>query len=427
MKLSALRQVELVRIAAGFRSLLLASFASGVGTMLAVIALTVDVYERTGSGWWISALLIADFLPTIAIGLVLGPLIDRLSRRMLMIVADLGRFAVFVALPFANSASAIVALALLVGLGNGFFNPAAQAALPNLVRPEDLPRANSLYQSASNLTWLLGPILGGALIAASGTDLAYGINAVTFLASAVLIARIPAASFRSEEPFTRGHWRDLSEGFRVVRSSRALLTVSIAWTMVMLANGSINVSEVFLVREALDAGNVALGLMMGGAGLGLVLGSIAVVHLIDRWPIASIYGTAILLMAIGFAGAAVSPSVWTALPLVVISGFGNGCAVVCNPLLVQVGAPDRLRGRAFTVVMSITYAALGLTMIVAGPLTNAIGPRALWGAAGAICAISAAVAFVLARGISVTPDRVDDEAIVTAPGVPVVGIGDRVP
>jgi MFS family permease len=420
-------QADLLRSPSEFRSLLLASFASGVGTMLAVIALTVDVYERTGSGWWISALLIADFLPTIAIGLLLGPLIDRLSRRALMIAADLARLGVFVVLPFANDAATIVVLALLVGLGNGFFNPAAQAALPNLVRAEDLARANSLYQSASNITWLLGPILGGALIAVSGTDLAYGINAVTFLVSAVLIARIPARSFRAEAPLTRGHWKDLSEGFQIVRRSRALLTVSIAWTMVMLANASINVSEIFLVREALDAGNVALGFMMGGAGFGLVLGSIVVVPLLDRHPIAFVYGAAILLMAIGFAGAAVSPSVWVALPLVVVSGFGNGCAVVCNPLLVQVGAPDRLRGRAFTVVMSITYAALGLAMIVAGPLTNAIGPRALWGAAGAVCAISAVVAFVLARGLRVTPEDADEESIVTPPGVPVVGVGERVP
>jgi MFS family permease len=319
-------------------------------------------------------------------------------------------------------------LALLVGLGNGFFNPAAQAALPNLVRPDDLARANSLYQSAQNITWLLGPILGGALIAASGTDLAYGINAATFLISAALIARIPAARFRVEEPLTRGHWKDLSEGFELVRRSRPLLTVSLAWTMVMLANASINVSEVFLVREALDAGNVALGLMMGGAGLGLVLGSFVVAPLLERRPIAPVYGGAILLMAIGFAGAAVSPSVWVALPLVVVSGFGNGCAVVCNPLLVQVGAPDRLRGRAFTVVMSITYAALAVAMIAAGPLTNAIGPRALWGAAGAICAAAALVAVVLARGVRVTPEQVEaEEAIVTPPGIPVVGVGEQVP
>jgi MFS family permease len=166
--------------------------------------------------------------------------------------------------------------------------------------------------------------------------------------------------------------------------------------------------------------------MMGGAGLGLLLGSFAAGPLLERRPIGLVYGGSIGLMAVGFAGAALSPSVWVALPLVVVSGFGNGGAVVCNPLLVQVGAPDRLRGRAFTVVMSITYVALGLAMIVAGPLTDLLGPRVLWGAAGAVCAVSAVLGSVLARGISVTPDAAPDDVPLPAAGTPVVGVGDRV-
>jgi len=91
--------------------LLLATFGSGLGTWLAFVALTVDVYDRTHSGPWVSALLIADFLPMIAIGLLFGPLVDRLSRRGLLVAADLARFVVFCALPFATSAGQIVALA----------------------------------------------------------------------------------------------------------------------------------------------------------------------------------------------------------------------------------------------------------------------------------------------------------------------------
>ena len=151
--------------APAFRLLFLATLGSGIGTMLAVIALTVDVYERTGSGAWVSAVLVADFVPTIAIGLLLGPLVDRLSRRWLMVGADLVRLAAFVALPFAPECGAIVALALVVGFANGFFRPAAYAGMPNLVDRADLARANSLFQATDNLTWLLGPLLGGVLLA----------------------------------------------------------------------------------------------------------------------------------------------------------------------------------------------------------------------------------------------------------------------
>src|SRR5439155_24146961 len=127
--------------------------ASGLGTWLAVIALSVDVYARTHhSAKWVSALLIADFLPAILIGLFLGPLVDRISRKRLMIGADLVRLGVFCALPFADSPGAIVALAAVAGVATGFFQPAVYAGLPNLVDEADLAAANSLRRSTDYVT-----------------------------------------------------------------------------------------------------------------------------------------------------------------------------------------------------------------------------------------------------------------------------------
>jgi len=127
------------------RRLFMATLGSGVGTYLAAIALTVDVFDRTGSGAWVSALLIVEFLPVIAIGLTAGPLIDRLSRRGLMIVSDLARSVVFAALPFVDSPGAIVALAGIAGVATGLFRPSVLAGMPNLVPDAELPSANSLF------------------------------------------------------------------------------------------------------------------------------------------------------------------------------------------------------------------------------------------------------------------------------------------
>src|SRR5881398_1416882 len=93
-----------------FRRLFLATIGSGAGTWLALVALEIDIFERTHSSAWIAALLIADLLPTFAIGLLVGPLLDRLSRRSLMINADLVRFGAFVVLPFTTSATQILVL-----------------------------------------------------------------------------------------------------------------------------------------------------------------------------------------------------------------------------------------------------------------------------------------------------------------------------
>src|SRR5262249_5143796 len=259
-----------------------ATLASGIGNWLAVIALQVDVYDRTHSGWWVGELLIANILPAVFIGLLLGPLVDRLSRKWLMIASDLGRLAVFALLPFASSASEVVMLAVVAGIGNAFFRPAVLAGVPNLVAANELGSANALLQLVEWTATALGPLVGGAIVAASGPNLAYVVNAVTFGISAALVAWIPARLLQSDRPIGRGRWSDLAEGYSVVRHSRALMCVLVVWSIVMAASGIVNVAEVFLARESFSAGDFGFGLLWAASGVGLVIGGLAAAPLIER-------------------------------------------------------------------------------------------------------------------------------------------------
>jgi MFS family permease len=394
------RRLGLLGREPSFRSLFFATLASGLGTWLALVALQIDVLTRTHSPIWMSALLIADILPMLLVGLVAAPLVDRLSRRRLMVGADLVRFAVFCALPFAPNATTIVALAAVIGTATGFFRPAVYAGLPNLVSDEDLPQANSLLQTIDNSTWAVGSLVGGALVAASGPDLAYWINAVTFLVSAALLAQIPQRLLQEARAETRGHWRDLADGLILVRRSRALLTVLIAWNIGMIANAFVNVGEPFLATDTFSAGSFGLGLMMASAGVGLALGAYLAGSWIEDRGLANVYGVSLGLMGLGVAGAAASPNVWVAAVCVIVSGAGNGATIVCNALLVQRGAPDRFRGRAFTVLMSSNVIFLALGLVLGGRLTDAFGPRWVWGAAALLSGVSAVVGFTLARGVA---------------------------
>ena len=397
-----MRRLDLLRRATDYRRLFVATLASGAGTYLAAIALTVDVFDRTGSGTWVSALLIAEFLPAILIGLLLGPLVDRWSRRRLLIGSDLVRLAVFCALPFAGSATVVVILAFIAGLATGFFRPAVYAGMPNLVDDDDLPAANALLQAVENLAWMIGPIIGGVLLAVQGPELAYWLNAVSFLLSAALLARIPARRLQAGEIESRGHWQDLGDGFRLVRRSRALLTVLVVWNVVLLGSAAVNVAEVVLAKVSLDAGDFGFGVLVGASGLGLTLGSLAAGSLLDRLGIRNTYAATIAVMALGYGVAAVAPTLAVAVAAVVVGTFGNGAAIVCNALLVQRGAPDELRGRAFTVIMSSNYVLLGLGMAVAGPLVDAFGARWLWGGASIAFGLAALAAVVMARDVETT-------------------------
>ena len=397
-----------------FRRLFLATLASGAGTWLALVALEVDVWTRTHSSGWVAALLIADLLPTFLIGILVGPLIDRFSRRQLMVGADLARFGVFAVLPFTTSATQVVALAALAGIATGFFRPAAYAGIPNLVQEDDLAHANSLLQAIDNLTWALGSIAGGALVAASGVDAAYWINACTFLVSAIFLYGIPQRLLQATQAASRGHWADLRAGFALTVRSKALLTVLIAWNVAMFSNAAVNVAEPRLVFDAFDAGTFGLGLMMGCSGVGLAAGAYAAGQWIERRGLANVYGVSLGLMAVGIGLAAMAPNVWVAAACVVISGAGNGSAVVCNALLVQRGAPDALRGRAFAVLMSSNVAFLILGMIVAGRVTDMVGPRWVWAAAAAASAVSAVLGLALARGAA-KAERTTIEPVAAAP------------
>jgi MFS family permease len=354
-------------------------------------------------------LLIADLLPTFAIGILVGPLVDRLSRKRLLVGADLARFGIFAVLPFTTSATQVVLLATGAGIATGFFRPAVYAGLPNLVSDDDLPQANSLLQAVDNLTWALGSIAGGALVAISSVAVAYWLNACSFLISAVFLLGIPHRLLQAQPAASRGHWADLKDGFSVVLHSRALLTVLIAWNVAMVHNAAVNVAEVRLAFRAFDAGQFGLGLMMGMAGVGLAAGAYLAGAWIERRGLANVYGASLGLMAVGIGLAAVAPNVWVAAACVVISGAGNGAAVVCNALLVQRGAPDQLRGRAFAVLMSSNVAMLTIGMIAAGHFTDVYGPRWVWGVAAVTAALAGAIGYVLARGAAAgEPARVEE-------------------
>jgi MFS family permease len=383
------------------------------------MALMVDVWDRTHSSKWVAALLVADFVPMIVIGLLLGSFVDRYSRRKLMIGSDLLRCAVFCLLPFATTAWMVVGLAGVAGFATGFFRPAVYAGLPNLVREADLTRANALLQTVDNLTWALGSVAGGVLVTASGIDAAYWFNACSFLISAAFLWGIPQRRLQAAPAASRGHWADLKDGFVLTVRSRALLAVLVAWNVAMFSNAAVNVAEVRLAFRAFDAGRFGLGLMMGCAGLGLAAGAYLAGQWIERCGLANVYGASLGLMAIGIGLAAASPTVWVAAACVVVSGAGNGSAVVCNALLVQRGAPDSLRGRAFAVLMSSNVAMLVLGMVIAGHYTDVYGPRWVWAVAAAAAAVAGVLGLALARSAErqerEEPEHSPEQVAVAAP------------
>jgi len=386
-----------------YRLLFLATLGSGLGTWMATIALTRDIQLKTHSTWWVSVLFIVTFLPSVVVGAAIGPLIDRLSRRRLIIGADLARVAVFALLPFADTPGAMIALAAVAGVANSFFRPAVLAGVPNLVSAKDLDAATSLLQGTDWFAAAIGPVIGGALVSASGPHLVYWINAGTFLFSALLLARIPGRLLQSEQGITRGHWRDLREGLDAFRGWTPLRLALYGFAPTMVAQGLVYVAEIFLATRVLHSGAFGFGLLWAGSGVGLVAGSIVTGIVLQKRDVLTIYPFTFVPIAAGLLGAAVAPDVWVATIAMVVAGFGNGLAFPMMVLIIQRHTSDRVRGRAFTVVISIHSALLGLAMVASGALTEGIGPRWTYVLAAACAAGSALTVLVLSRGLERRP------------------------
>jgi MFS family permease len=244
-------------------------------------------------------------------------------------------------------------------------------------------------------------LLGGVVVAASSPHVSYALNAASFGVSALLLTTIPAGRLDAaeERPPSEGYLHELKEGFSLVLRSRPLLAVFVSWNLIMLSIACVNVAEIVLAKVTFSSGSFGFGLLWAGSGVGMVIGSLYAATWLEHRSVSAVYAATLALMAFGWLATALSPNVWVGTAAMALGGSGNGAAIVCNSLIVQRGAPDHLRGRAFTTIMSITFAMLGVGMALAGPVTDAVGARWAFGIAAVLAGIGAVVGRVLTRGL----------------------------
>jgi MFS family permease len=387
VRFSTAPAIDLLRRERDLRFLFGARLASELGTWLALVALNVTVFDLTRSATWVSAVVAANFVPSIVVGILLAPLVDRVSRKAIMVASDIASAGAFAALVFLHSPAAIVVAAAAAGAAGALFRPALLASVPNVVGERDLAQANALLQATMHAAALLGPLLAAGVLAAAGAGAAFALNAVSFVASAVCVLRV-AATERGERkaPATGRARRD---GVAVLRRTPVLGLIIATWALAAVALAAVNVAEVVLAREALHGGDLGYPLLVASSGLGLLLGSGASAALTRRRSPRQLYGVALAATAAGLAGAAVAPDVVVAMPCVLVSGAGNGVALVCVSLVIQTSVADELRGRVYAILGSALQLAFALGTIASGKLTDLVGPRLVWLGAAATLAAAA--------------------------------------
>ena len=380
-----------------YRNLLLARLISALGTWTAFFAVRIAIYNQTGSAWWVSILLFCELVPSVILGVALGPLIDRWSRKRMMVFSDLGGAATFAVLPFVHSPAGICALSAVASLSAAFFRPACYSAIPNLVREDSLVAANALVQGVENLATLMGPVLAGVGVALLGSSTVYALNAVSFLISALLLVRI-GSRLQSQLParIGRNHWREVRAGLSLVRRDRYLSSIALIWSWATLAYAGINVAEIVLTTEGYGAGNTGFGVFVAFSAGGILIGNVVAMQFIQRLTVYGGYRASFLITAAGVGICAVSPNLAIGCVGAVIFGMGNGIGLVCNMTLIQQVVSDDRRGQVFAVLGSLVQTFMLIGTLAAGPVTVAIGPRLMWGISAALLVVGYLNTIVLA-------------------------------
>ena len=384
------------------RRLALARVISVTGSAAAYTALMFEIYDQTGSAVWLAAALLVTEGVTGLVGPVTSVLGDRFDRRTVMIVSDLAAAVCFAGMALvAESPGPLVFIAFLSALAEAPFWPASSAAIPNLVPPEQVSWANSFVAIGRNIGIMVGPALGGILLAAVGAPWVFAINAASFVVSAALVVSVHARfdGDRSDESEHQGVWA----GFRFLFREPVLRRISVAWVVLVLGIGMAMVGDVPLV-ELFDAGSAGFGVMIGLWGAGSILGSLAGRWLKAETEVRWLVLTTAFVAAVGIA-IALSP--WFALVLVlnVAWGASEGVTNVAEQNVFQRRTPDSVRSRVLGALEGLFHGGLAVSYVAAAFVLPAVGARGMYAIAGVAAGLSV---LVLAPLLGTAPVGVAD-------------------
>jgi MFS family permease len=380
-----------------------AQAVSDLGDWVYALAVVTALNARGGTPQTFAFVLVLQFAPSAVVGALGGPLIDRFSRRKLMIVADVVRASAVGSLLLAGppSTAHLYAVAFVLGLFGALFLPSAQASLPNVVPEDRLVAANALVTTTFHLAVMAGPVLGAVLVSRLGIAPAFAINAASFAISALLIQglRLPAPAI--EEGSRSGPVAAMLDGARYILATPLVRGIFVVLGFLMIASGIKSPIEPLFVLRALHQPVGSLGLVGGAWGIGMVLGSLAAPTISRRWARERLFGASIAIVGVAILLASRQSTLGPVLLLWVVAGVGNGLGTVSYESLLQERVPDAFRGRVLAASGAVLDGAFIAGAFAAGSLGASFGVRAALVASGALFIGAAALAGALvvpARG-----------------------------
>ena len=361
---------------------------SNLGAQATLVALPFQLYLLTHSAVVVGLLGAVEVVPLIAMSLLGGAIADRMDRRLLLLLTQLGLVATSGALAFL-AAAGHPAVGLLYALGgllagfNALQNVAFSALLPNLTDRERLPRVLAVSYGLSALSMVLGPAVGGVLIATLGVQAAYIVDAASCLAvvfTVMLIApQVPVGAGAHPRVLT-----SIADGLRYVFSNRALVG-SFAIDLVAMTFGMPRALFAVLSVSVFHAGAEGAGALYAAVPAGATVAALLTgwINHARRLGIVVIWAVAVWGAAVALAG--LMRSLWPAVALLAVAGAADSISAVCRSTINQTVTPDHMRGRMSAAFSLVVTGGPRLGDIESGSVAGAAGVRVSVVSGGLLC------------------------------------------
>jgi hypothetical protein len=397
---SLVTDIRPLQVSAPYRRLFFGNTVAQLGQQMTNVAVAIQVYAITGSSFYVGLVGVFALVPLVGLGLYGGAIADAVDRRTLALVASAGLWAVSVALAaqaFAENGSVWVLYAC-IAVQSGFYavnNPARSAMVPRLLDHELMPAASALNMASFNLGFTFGPMLGALVISWHGFGAAYTIDVITFSAAYYALLRLPRMPPLEDSP--RAGLRSVVDGLGFLRRSPNLrMTFVVDLCAMVLAQP----------RALFPA--LAYKVYGGGAGLVGVLqaapaaGAVAA-FLFSGWVskvrlqgLAIVVAVAVYGAAVG--GVGLTNVLWIGVVFLAFSGMADMVSAAYRSTMLQVAAPDQMRGRLQGVFIVVVAGGPRAGDFLAGSVASGVGERLALLLGGLACVVGVLSASALARG-----------------------------
>ena len=346
---------------------------SVLGTSFTQFAAPLLIFQLTHSAVNLALTMAAEFVPYLLFGLLIGAWVDRLDRKRLMIVVDVGMAFVIGSIPLMAALEHLTVWWIYGAIFVNqtlfiFFSAAEFAAIPSLVGTDDLVTANGRIQASYFAAMVLGPLLAGALVALVPIPALLLVDAASYLVSACALVRI-RRSFNVatvEERTPTSVRQDVVAGLRYVLGHPVLRTISAMMALVNFVGTTTNAQLVLFAKERLHATNSQIGLLFAAGGAGVVVFSLAAGRLRKRWTFSKVALGSLMLSGLLTVVFALVPWFWLAVPTWLLATGVAGLFNINTGSLRQAIVPNDLLGRVISIAGVLAWSAIPLGALLGG-------------------------------------------------------------